>query len=222
MRPAPTWSARLPVASSSALPTPVAVSTRYRDRRPCRVAGQAAALAALHALSLVRSGQEPLHLDLSVQEAVAYCAIPQPAASVLYEAGLLEGRGFGAPQGRLPCADGALSILVIDDHQWNRLVEAMGRPAWTEPYSTLEVRRARRDEIQDAVAAWTRTRSKFDCERILQAHGVAACAERTLADVVSNEQFLERDFLGPGEDAHLSCATLPGPDHTAGVDRRGG
>jgi crotonobetainyl-CoA:carnitine CoA-transferase CaiB-like acyl-CoA transferase len=174
-----------------------------------RVAGQAAALAALHALSLVRSGQEPLHLDLSVQEAVAYCAIPQPAASVLYEAGLLEGRGFGAPQGRLPCADGALSILVIDDHQWNRLVEAMGRPAWTEPYSQLEVRRARRDEIQDAVAAWTRTRSKFDCERILQAHGVAACAERTLADVVSNEQFLERDFLGPGDDAHLSCATLP-------------
>ncbi len=175
-----------------------------------RVAGQAATLAALHALSLVRSGQEPLHLDVSVQEAVAYCAIPQPAAGVLYEAGLVAGRGFGAPQGRLPCADGDLSILVIDDHQWNRLVEAMGRPAWSEPYSTLEVRRAHGDEIQEAVATWTQTRSKFDCERILQAQGVAACAVRTLADVVSNEQFLERDFLGPSDDAHVSCATLPG------------
>ena len=59
-----------------------------------RVAGQAATLAALHALSLVRSGQEPLHLDVSVQEAVAYCAIPQPAAGVLYEAGLVAGRGI--------------------------------------------------------------------------------------------------------------------------------
>ena len=45
-----------------------------------RAGGQAAALAALHGLSLVRGGHEPVHLDVSVQEAVTYCAIPQPAA----------------------------------------------------------------------------------------------------------------------------------------------
>ena len=198
------------------------MSTPLPGSQALRGGRQAATLAALHALSLVRSGQEPLHLDVSVQEAVAYCAIPQPAAGVLYEAGLVAGRGFGAPQGRLPCADGDLSILVIDDHQWNRLVEAMGRPAWSEPYSTLEVRRAHADEIQEAVATWTRTRSKFDCERILQAQGVAACAVRTLAEVVSNEQFLARDFLRPSDDGHAVVRHTAGADHPTGVGRRGG
>ena len=97
---------------------------------------------------------------------------------------------------------------MIADHQWNRLVDAMGRPAWTEPYSALDVRRVP-DEIQDAVATWTRTRSKFDCESVLQAHGVAACAVRTLPEVVSNEHFLQRDFLRTSDDGRLSCSTFP-------------
>ena len=174
-----------------------------------RAGGQAAALAALHGLSLVRGGLEPVHLDVSVQEAVTYCAIPQPAARVLYDVGSAEVGGFGAPQGRLPCADGEISILVVDDHQWNRLVEAMGRPAWTEAYPSLEVRRAHADEIEAAVAAWTATRSKFEVEGVFQAHGVAACATRTLGEVVANEQFLARDFLRPRGDGRLGCATLP-------------
>ena len=174
-----------------------------------RAGGQAAALAALHGLSLVRGGLEPVHLDVSVQEAVTYCAIPQPAARVLYDVGSAEVGGFGAPQGRLPCADGEISILVVDDHQWNRLVDAMGRPAWTEAYPSLEVRRAHADEIEAAVAAWTATRSKFEVEGVFQAHGVAACATRTLGEVVANEQFLARDFLRPRGDGRLGCATLP-------------
>jgi crotonobetainyl-CoA:carnitine CoA-transferase CaiB-like acyl-CoA transferase len=175
-----------------------------------RAAGQAAALAALHAISLTRSGQEPIHLDLSAQEAVAYCAIPQPAAGVLYEVGTAGALRFGTPAGNLPCADGDISILVIDDHQWNRLVEAMGHPAWTEQYSTLDVRRAHADEIEDAVASWTMTRSKFEVEQVFQAHGVAACAVRTLREVVSNEHFLQRDFLRPGDDdGVVSCSTVP-------------
>jgi crotonobetainyl-CoA:carnitine CoA-transferase CaiB-like acyl-CoA transferase len=174
-----------------------------------RAGGQAAALAALHGLSLVRVGHEPVHLDVSVQEAVTYCAIPQPAARVLYDVGSAEVGGFGVPQGRLPCADGEISILVVDDHQWNRLVEAMGRPAWTEAYPSLEVRRAHADVIEAAVAAWTAARSKFEVEGVFQAHGVAACATRTLAEVVANEQFLARDFLRPRDDGRLWCATFP-------------
>ena len=86
---------------------------------------------------------------------------------------------------------------------------AMGHPAWTEAYPTLDVRRANADEIQAGVAAWTRTRSKFEVEGVFQAHGVAACAVRTLAEVVSNEQFLARDFLRPRDDGRLWCATFP-------------
>ena len=174
-----------------------------------RAGGQAAALAALHGLSLVRGGLEPVHLDVSVQEAVTYCAIPQPAAGVLYDAETGGGLRFGTPAGSLRCADGDVSILVIDDHQWNRLVAAMGHPAWTEAYPTLDVRRAHADEIQAAVAAWTGTRSKFEVEEVFQAHGVAACAVRTLAEVVSNEHFLARDFLRPSDDGRLACATFP-------------
>ena len=174
-----------------------------------RAGGQAAALAALHGLSLVRGGLEPVHLDVSVQEAVTYCAIPQPAAGVLYDAETGGGLRFGTPAGSLRCADGDVSILVIDDHQWNRLVAAMGHPAWTEAYPTLDVRRAHADEIQAAVAAWTGTRSKFEVEGVFQAHGVAACAVRTLAEVVSNEHFLARDFLRPSDDGRLACATFP-------------
>ena len=69
----------------------------------------------------------------------------------------------------------------------------MGHPAWTEAYPTLEVRRAHADEIQAAVAAWTRTRSKFEVEGVFQAHGVAACA-----DAHPGRGGLQRAVPGPG------------------------
>ena len=76
-------------------------------------------------------------------------------------------------------------------------------------YSALDVPRVHTDEIQDTVATWTRTGSKFECESVLQAHGVAASAVRTLSEVVSNEYFLQRDFLRTSDDGRLSCSTFP-------------
>ena len=68
------------------------------------VGGQAAALAVLHAVSLVRGGQEPVHLDVAVQEAAAFCSVQQEAAHKLFECGGAAGASrYSAPSGYFNC-----------------------------------------------------------------------------------------------------------------------
>jgi crotonobetainyl-CoA:carnitine CoA-transferase CaiB-like acyl-CoA transferase len=175
-----------------------------------RVGGQAAALAALHAISLVRSGQEPLHLDLSVQEAVAFCTVQQETAQLVFECGgKLGASRYSAPSGYFTCTDGEILIIIIDDHQMVRFAEVIDRPDWPAKYPRNTDRDDHTAEINEVVQAWTATRSKLECEHLLQGNGVAATAVRTLREAVTNEQYRGRDFLLPEDDMRLSFGTLP-------------
>jgi crotonobetainyl-CoA:carnitine CoA-transferase CaiB-like acyl-CoA transferase len=177
------------------------------------VGGQVAALAVLHAVSLVRGGQEPVHLDVAVQEAAAFCSVQQEAAHKLFECGGAAGASrYSAPSGYFPCIDGEILITVLDDHQMVRFAEVIDRPDWPEKYPRITDRAAHGDEIDAVVQAWTSTRSKFECERLLQGNGVAATAVRSIAEAASNEQYRARDFLlpaGDDKDTRLSFGALP-------------
>lgn len=74
-----------------------------------------------------------------------------------------------APFGLFPAADGWVSIGVVDDAFWRELARIMERPelAGDERLASKSGRRAHAREVNDAVSAWTRQRSKAELTRLL-------------------------------------------------------
>lgn len=175
-----------------------------------KVAGQAAALAALQAISLLADGSGPLHLDLSVQEAVAFSSVQQECAHLVYECGVIAGVArYSAPSGVFPCADGQIGVIVIDDHQFARFSETIDRPDFIPIFPTLPDRVQFADMINSVCAEWTSSRSKFVCEQLLQERGVAGVAVRTLAEIQETNQYRARNFLLPDDGGTLRTELLP-------------
>ena len=175
-----------------------------------KVAGQAAALAALQAISLLADGSGPLHLDLSVQEAVAFSSVQQECAHLVYECGVIAGVSrYSAPSGVFPCADGQIGVIVIDDHQFARFSETIDRPDFIPIFPTLSDRVQSAEMINSVCADWTSSRSKFLCEQLLQERGVAAVAVRTLPEIKETNQYRARNFLLPDDGGTLRTELLP-------------
>jgi crotonobetainyl-CoA:carnitine CoA-transferase CaiB-like acyl-CoA transferase len=162
-------------------------------------AGQAAALAACHAIDLARDG-EAIHLDLSAVEATIATGPTLEIGAVLLNAGGPGGaQRYGAPASFYPCRDGEVRISAMEDHQWHGVVAAMGSPDWADRFATTELRVDGAREIDEHVAAWTRTMGKSDVESLLQHHGVPATAVYSAAEVLDSPQLRYRSAWEPLE-----------------------
>jgi crotonobetainyl-CoA:carnitine CoA-transferase CaiB-like acyl-CoA transferase len=114
------------------------------------------------------------------------------------------------PHGAFPCADEDgvgdrwVAIAAWSDAQWERLASAIGQPDPT--LATFAQREARVDEVEAAVAAFTRTRTRLEVAESLQALGIEAVPVADFGDVHSDPQVIERKhfvplehpFMGPG------------------------
>ena len=144
-------------------------------------AGQFAVIALLAALRHRDKTGEGQYVDLSMVESVGTML---GEATMAFEMnGEVAGpRGnrhpFLAPHGAYPCADDDkwAAIAVETGDEWQALCAVTGRGDLAEDASlaTYEGRAARRGEIDDAIAAWTKERSHYDVTEALQAVGVAA------------------------------------------------
>ena len=101
--------------------------------------------------------------DISMAEATI-AALPEPILAWSLNQELLEPRGnrdpLFAPQGCYPASgdDRWLAVSVQDDAAWTRLCRLIGRPdLLADPGLTSAAgRRARHDELDAAIGAWTR------------------------------------------------------------------
>ncbi|HLZ68990.1 MAG TPA: CoA transferase [Dehalococcoidia bacterium] len=159
-----------------------------------------AVLAALHHRQ--RSGQGQC-IDMSQWEA----ALPLVAEGLL--AYQVEGRqperqgnrdAFEAPQGVYRCAgpgdDAWLALACWSDGEWQALARAIGRAdlAAAPSLANRAGRKAREDEIDAAITAWTQAREAEAAATALRAAGVAAQAVATTRDVSADARLAERDF----------------------------
>ena len=214
-------------AASGLLSTVSGPPGRYHPmpgRQALKVAGETAALAVMHGVSELRAGEPALHLDLSVQEAAAFCSIQQEVSHHLYECGGPAGAArYATPSGLFSCTDGELGIVVLDDHQWVRVAGVLGRPELAEQYPSPAARLANRPVIDQVMREWTAGRSKLECERLLQEAGVAAVALRTptqfaeeikikyacaLSQLASPDETIEVPSVGERPPRRLSRQTL--------------
>jgi len=103
-----------------------------------------------------------------------------------------------APQGlyRALGEEQWLAVSVTTDEQWRALVEVLGDAEWaTDPeLSTVEGRRARHDELDERLEAWSRERDPADAAELLVARGVPAAAGRDPRLMYEHPQLQARGY----------------------------
>jgi crotonobetainyl-CoA:carnitine CoA-transferase CaiB-like acyl-CoA transferase len=111
-----------------------------------------------------------------------------------------------APHGAFPCKDEAVgdrwvAIACRTDDNWRALASIIGADA--SRFATLAERKLHEDEIERLVSAWTKTRSRADVARQLQAQGIEAVPVEDFADLHDDPQLALRNHFVPHTHAYL-------------------
>jgi crotonobetainyl-CoA:carnitine CoA-transferase CaiB-like acyl-CoA transferase len=184
--------------------------TGYRDGPPeimghgsCdALAGLNGAIALLLALEHRRRTGCGQHIDLSQMEACTSLI-----GEVILDYGM-NGRVRGrqgnrhpmmAPQGVYPCngEDQWVAIAIRSDAEWERFVRVLDSPAWAqeERFTTMAGRQRYHDELDQRIAAWTRTKRHYAVMQQVQAAGIPASAVFHAGDLLLNPHLREREFF---------------------------
>ena len=179
-------------------------------------AGLHAAVAALAACRAARATGLGDHLDVSVQETVAFL-LGRHFTSFEY-AGRIDhrsDRSIYEPMGFYPCRDGEVFIICPEQAQWQRMASLIGAPEWgaSETFASRDERGAHAAEIRDRVSAWTRTRTAEEVFHSLQAVRVGAAPVFDHARLAEQEHLRARDFFVPVDHPGAGRIELPGPPY---------
>jgi crotonobetainyl-CoA:carnitine CoA-transferase CaiB-like acyl-CoA transferase len=176
---------------------------RFPEREPIKAyghlselqAGVGAALSAMAAL-FVRDQLGGQAIDIAVQDVnVALGAFNIQR----YGDGTLETRqtrsfSYG---GVLECADGDVELLVLEQHQWECLVEMLGSPAWAlnPDYADPITRAQRGREINANLRAWAMTMPVAEVVRLARDHQVPLDRYNSPAAILALQHERVRGFI---------------------------
>ena len=102
----------------------------------------------------------------------------------------------------LPCADGAVCLSGRTRAEWQRFVEAMGAPDWSQEPRYQKLRAMGQqypDEVDALIAPWLAERTKAEIEAIADRFKLTIAPLRDIMDVIATPQLAERAFLRPWE-----------------------
>ena len=119
-----------------------------------------------------------------------------------------------APTNTYPCADGKwLAIAGNSDLIFARMMAAIGRPdlAADPAYATNADRCARREALDEAIAAWTRTLPAAEAEARLEAAEVPCSRLFDIADCAADPHFRARGAVLEVTDPLIGRTLHPGP-----------
>lgn len=128
------------------------------------------------------------------------------------------GRAEGiAPTNAYLCKDGKSVVIAGNgDSIFQRYMRVIGRPDLAEDpgLSNNAKRWERRDELDAAIEAWTKSKVSDEILRILDDEGVPAGPIFTAADILENEQYKAREMLQQFDvdtgESSLTTVTFPG------------
>lgn len=119
-----------------------------------------------------------------------------------------------SPTNTYPCADGKwLCIAGNSDFIFARLMDAIGRPDFgADPRFTTNGQRCElREELDQAIAAWTRALPAKEAEEILDAAEVPCSRLYDIADCAVDPHFLARKSVQEIDDPLIGRTLHPGP-----------
>jgi crotonobetainyl-CoA:carnitine CoA-transferase CaiB-like acyl-CoA transferase len=169
-----------------------------------------AAQAALYARRRTGRGQ---YVDLSMVE--DFLGLIGPAVLEYTTTGHvpepLGNRDFDVVQGCYPCAgdDRWLVLTIRDDADWECILRATG---WErdERFATNASRRAHHDELDEALAAWTSTRTREEAVERLRAEGLPVGPVLDDADAFADPHLADRGFFWEMTQADSGTHRYPG------------
>ena len=179
-------------------------------------AGLHAAVAALAACRAARTTGRGDHLDVSVQETVAFL-LGRHFTSFEY-AGRIDHRSDRSvyePMGFYPCRDGEVFIICPEQAQWERMLALMGETRWGTgaAFGTRDARGERSAEIRERVSAWTQPLGAEEVFHALQEVRVGAAPVFDHARLAEQEHLRAREFFVPVEHPGAGRVELPGPPY---------
>lgn len=183
---------------------------RYRIREMDVLNGMFGLCAALTALFHRQSTAVGQWIDLSETETACWLIgefIAMASSSGAEPRVSGNRHAFHAPQGCYPCSgeDRWLTLCITGDAQWRALARIVGGRELEQDlrYATVSDRRARHDEIDALIGAWTRRQDCRSAMRILQANGIAAGAVLNAQDLCQDEHLRARDWLQTADGVRL-------------------
>lgn len=185
----------------------------YEDRLPMGTFGpytdyvgpRLALVTLLAALEHRRRTGEGAYIDVSQVEAGVFFLSPQ-VAHFGYDGTLATRQGNRdpqfAPHGVFACKpvdgkDRFVAVVARTAAEWRALARVMSRPDLADrpDLDSLEGRRAAQDELESAIADWTRGLAASEVEQVLQSAGVPAHLAVTSDDYPADTQLAHRDHL---------------------------
>jgi crotonobetainyl-CoA:carnitine CoA-transferase CaiB-like acyl-CoA transferase len=116
------------------------------------------------------------------------------------------------PVSALPCKDGWVFLMCIEDHQFHHLVQVMGNPEWTqdERFKDRFIRAANMDALRPLLTAWTMEHTKEEIFRLAQEAHVPLAPAYNVEEVVCSPQI----------QANVSSWSRPSRHRTGPLPRR--
>ena len=121
-----------------------------------------------------------------------------------------------APYNIYQTSDGWLAIICISERHWHGVATALGRPELIDDprFGTEKDRVANIDAVDDEVSSVTRTRTRDELVRDLQAAGVPCAPVKSIREVDTDEHLIQRGMItlrrapreGPGAGAGMPAA----------------
>lgn len=189
-------------ATDSVMQADTGLMTSNRDvqGQPQRVglllADIAAGVYAAHActaalLGKARSGRGR-HVELNLFEVC--CALQYTVLAEDTLRGGLPAEGVSAPNGVFATADGFITVLALNNDQFERLCRALDLPHWLQDarFASNAGRMAHRHILHAGLQALLAQQPRAHWEQRLAAQGALHAGVRTLADVVAHPQAVHR------------------------------
>jgi len=162
------------------------------------VTGATAALATLCALHVQRKTGRGQQVDVSHFEAACtlfgYCLAYWP-----YEhfSDTRVSRAAVAPEKFIKCKDGWVCLRVVEEHHWQRFIEAIGNPDWanTELFKDMYSRAEYWESLQPLLTEWASHYTKEEIFELAKQIKVPIGPAHSIKEVVGHPQLREREFL---------------------------
>lgn len=178
--------------------------------------GLAGAMASLAAYFHAQESGQGEHIDLSIQSYVAsileqnfvYYSYLDRVASRL-------GRRQLYPWGIFRAQDGLIFLITVEEDQWRRLVELMGRPEWAnwEIFKDMYSRSKNHDVLKMYLEEWLSEWKVDDLFRAGQAQRICFAPVLSMAQLLEQPQLRDRNFFVEVEHPKAGKLTHLGPPY---------
>lgn len=149
-------------------------------------------------------------IDVSAQEAqVALSNLPLQR----YQDGHLETRATRQHtyNGVVPCTDGFVELLTLEQHQWDAHVRVMGNPEWAAEFSDAIGRGKRGQEINEHVREWSSTKTRAEIVEAARLEGLPVGSYDEPAEVLSKMESSNAELLIDYPDGGVAGAPVRAP-----------